>query len=99
MRSPPHAHYHCYASEWHCLLGQLSIAEASSLAVQRPVRDEAAFKARTRAASSVREKLLDVVKKLRTEVEATIARRVTFALCTKASSSQAIGNEYAALVA
>ena len=46
------------------------------VAAQRPVRDEAAFKARARAAASVREKLLEVLKKLRKEVEATIARRV-----------------------
>ena len=38
------------------------------------MRDEAAFKARAGAALSVREKLLEVVKKLTTEVEATIAR-------------------------
>jgi hypothetical protein len=38
------------------------------------VRDEAAFKARAAAALGVREKLLEVVKKLRVEVEATIAR-------------------------
>ena len=38
------------------------------------MRDEAAFKARAAAALAVREKLLEVVKKLRVEVEATIAR-------------------------
>ncbi len=38
------------------------------------MRDEAAFKARAGAALSVREKLLEVVKQLTTEVEATIAR-------------------------
>ena len=38
------------------------------------MRDEAAFKARAGAALGVREKLLEVVKKLRVEVDATIAR-------------------------
>ena len=54
------------------------------LAVQRPVRDEAAFTARANAALSVREKLLDVIKKLTTEVEATIARYVDHALSATA---------------
>ena len=62
---------------WHRLLDEVHMPQGSDGCIgclQRPVRDEAAYKARAGAALSVREKLLEVVKKLTTEVEATIAR-------------------------